>query len=298
MLRTHYTFQEDSGGLHDHSGKGYDAVSINGVTQGATGILGGSAYDFDGTDDYVDLPDTFDRSASHVVTAWIYPRDTTSQQMFWGEDSGNDGDRDYLRIGFTSGELDWFVESGGGANTVISTPITANEWVHVAGVVDYGASETRLYKNGELVGTGSYVSSAGDLGTTQEFGRYPPTPDYYYDGKIADFRIYDHILTPAEISYLASVGATGTLLTASKTHGSAVSPNLRADVTLNSQAADAYVIGSPGTSSEEVQHTSLSAGSNDYSLSWSGTHTDFRVQVETDITVPNRVVVNRVALLV
>jgi len=69
------------------------------------------------------------------------------------------------------------------------------------------------------------------------------------------------------------------LTTATKTFSRSVQPDLQnLDYTLNGQNITLDVIGSPGTASEETVTQALD-GSTSYTLSWSDTHTDFRVQV-------------------
>ena len=49
----YWPLNENSGKAYDRSGNGNHG-SLNGaVTQGETGLLGNTAYDFDGNDDYI-----------------------------------------------------------------------------------------------------------------------------------------------------------------------------------------------------------------------------------------------------
>lgn len=74
------------------------------------------------------------------------------------------------------------------------------------------------------------------------------------------------------------------LTTATKSFSSSVSPDLQnLSYTLNSQNITLDVIGSPGTASEEIVSQPLD-GSTGYSLSWSNSHTDFRVKVNLNST--------------
>jgi hypothetical protein len=80
------------------------------------------------------------------------------------------------------------------------------------------------------------------------------------------------------------VYATSTLTTSTKAFSSAGKPNLQnLSYTLNGQNITLEIIGSPGTASEEVVTQSLD-GSTSYSLSWSNTHTDFRVKMKLEST--------------
>lgn len=69
----YYTFNEDSGStLYDHSGNAHDAT-IGGAALGAPGLLGTSAQNSDGTDDYWEIPDNadFDFTSAFTILGWI-----------------------------------------------------------------------------------------------------------------------------------------------------------------------------------------------------------------------------------
>lgn len=72
------------------------------------------------------------------------------------------------------------------------------------------------------------------------------------------------------------------LTTASKVFSSSTQPDLQnLDYTLNGQNMVLDVIGSPGTASEEIVSQTLD-GATSYTLSWTDTHTDFRVKINMD----------------
>lgn len=77
----YWPLQEDTGTTaYDFAGTNNGTVS--GATQGATGVLGTSAYSFDGTDDYVALGNitAFDLLADYswTLAAWIVPNSSGS----------------------------------------------------------------------------------------------------------------------------------------------------------------------------------------------------------------------------
>lgn len=70
----------------------------------------------------------------------------------------------------------------------------------------------------------------------------------------------------------------GFLMTATKSFSSTVSPDLTDLIyTLNGETITLDVIGSPGTASEEVVSQTLD-GSSGFTLTWSNTHSDFRIK--------------------
>lgn len=66
-----YNFEESSGSLLDLTSNNNDGT-VNGATQGSTGQFG-NGYSFDGTDDYISIPDsaTTDLGSSFTVLMWI-----------------------------------------------------------------------------------------------------------------------------------------------------------------------------------------------------------------------------------
>jgi len=74
------------------------------------------------------------------------------------------------------------------------------------------------------------------------------------------------------------VYSNSSITTATKSFSGSVSPDLTdLQYTLNGASITLDITGSPGTSSEEVITQSL-GGASSYTLSWSTTHTDFRVK--------------------
>lgn len=290
----HYPLDEATGKAHDHSATHNDAT-VNGATHGADGILGTGAYSFDGTDDHLTVADYGLGAGDVTISAWVYP-ETIHRGTILRRYDGTD---DVIQFFITeNGELAFQVGHAGGTeinNNGVGS-YTSGAWNHLVAVLFFDEGINRIYRDGVLQNelTGS-VADFTDT-TTVNIGRAEDGSNHL-NGRLSDLRVYNHALSPAEVRYLYRTGTTGTVMTDTKTHGSAVSPDYKADVDLNGQAATAYIIGSPGTSSEEMVSVALSDGVNRYALSWANTHTDFRTVVVTDLSDPGqRVEVNRSVL--
>ena len=93
-----------------------------------------------------------------------------------------------------------------GGNIFGSTVITDDQWHHVAVTLDADSdiSDAKLYVDGNEEEISSYVPFAVNTGDFFDvrIGHYDNVYDLYFDGLIDDVRIYDRVLTPAEIDEL------------------------------------------------------------------------------------------------
>lgn len=88
------------------------------------------------------------------------------------------------------------------------------------------------------------------------------------------------------VDLVHAIRESGDLETATKSFASSKTPDLQnLSYSLNGESITLDVIGSPGTASEEIVSQTLD-GSTSYSLSWSSSHTDFRIKVNLDTTDP------------
>ena len=87
---------------------------------------------------------------------------------------------------------------------VANTNLTNNTWYHVTAV--YDGSEMRLYKDGVKIGSvGKTGAIATDASVAAWIGTNPPiATSKPWQGQIDDLRIYDRVLTDAEITQLAA----------------------------------------------------------------------------------------------
>jgi len=162
--------------------------------------------------------------------------------------------------------------------------VKVGEWNHWTVSFDRGNNEVRGYKNGSLVGT----VTAGPIGNNPNHDDHignNHTDFSFLNGTVDEVRMYNRALTDAEVSELYNeVAAQGDLTTATKSFASPVKPDLSDLVySLNGSGGSITIdaIGSPGTASEEVVSQTL-GGASSYSLTWSSSHTDFRVRPQLD----------------
>jgi regulation of enolase protein 1 (concanavalin A-like superfamily) len=187
----------------DSSGYYYHGTLVNGPLWAIGQIEG--ALQFDGVDDYVDLPvgqliSTLNRSTLAVWVNFTNPEGGVLRPIFnFGLDTNNYA---YLSPRFdTAGALHvGIVDAEEGTTDLDATSGTlATGWHHVAVVIEQG--NLQIYLDGQSVGRTSPLAVLSDLGVTTDnwLGRSQWPNDAYFSGSLDDFRIYNKVLTQDEI---------------------------------------------------------------------------------------------------
>lgn len=194
----------------DHSGKGnHGIIEGDANTLGPTiGVAGksGTAYDLDGTNDRVRVPDNATlRSESFSILAWVNPDQIRTQGIFGKRivDASHWAARVFMTA---SGAIE--VDSSASGSTevgnAVSTPtvLSIGAWSHLAATYHKPTQVLRLYIAGVLVKEVTGVADmfwdqAGVAGTDIQWGF---TATNRLDGKIDRGRILDHALTAAEVA--------------------------------------------------------------------------------------------------
>lgn len=197
-----YDFIEGSGTLlSDSSGFGNDGTISGAVWE--TGISY-SALLFDGTNDYVTCGTTLTGSVltSFTVQAWIRPEVSTGPKYIFYD--GSDGEYALSQSG-TSCSITAKINGVNEKWTTAEKSIEFNKWQLVTGV--FTGSELRISVNG--VQRNSTTVPANGL--YNPGGNYYPTIGSYEDassnhlfqfkGAISGVKVWNHVLTPSEISY-------------------------------------------------------------------------------------------------
>ena len=215
-LVAHYPF---NGNANDES-----ANSNNGVVNGATLTTdrfgnANSAYNFDGVDDYIEVPhssalslDSNTMSISFWTNVAIWPIANEMEDYLFSKQSGVGnsqsgfhvyvhGGNNVLPKSFTYRYRNG-TSSNWGAASYSDSAYAVNKWYHVVSSID--DSTGRLYVDGNLVksdistvlGTNSSSLIMGNLSNYQG----------YFNGTIDDVRIYDKAITKEEVSSLYNEG--------------------------------------------------------------------------------------------
>jgi len=173
------------------------------------------ALEFGGTSDYVSIDDAADLNTStygrRTIMLWFKADTTTGRQVIWEEG----GDTDGLNIYIDSGNLysGIWSDTYSYAGNWISTAISSNTWYHLALIVNNGTmfpqgDKLKGYLNGTEFASGTGISLAphpeniGMAKVREDTKFHDGTfsgDGYNFDGNLDEVKIYNAILTPAEI---------------------------------------------------------------------------------------------------
>ena len=195
----YYKLDESSGTVAlDSSGNNYHGTNI-GATVTAAGYDGtnNGAYSFDGSNDYISIPNpSLDLSGNLTISLWFKRNNTNMHEVLISKDIDKEFTlyfENYLR----------FYQGNSHVNGPATSTFLLNQWYHVA-VTREGASgnwNIKYYVNGlfSVVAndTDDPVSSSYDIfiGTLNNNG----SPVNYFNGSIDNVRIYNLALTGSEI---------------------------------------------------------------------------------------------------
>ena len=174
---------------------------LNGDIQGATSVLGksGKAFSFNGADDVVTI-DNFVPPQQGTIVFWLNPALSKSKERILG--AGGDYEVWLRGNGELKNEL-----FDNGSSTIGTGPsaLNANEWNHVATTYDSTTTTVEIYLDGKLSVAGTAEVPSTPIQTTLLLGhRAGAAAGEHYEGLLDDLRIYDRVLSEAEVNALAN----------------------------------------------------------------------------------------------
>jgi hypothetical protein len=198
----------------DSSGNKYHGTLVNGPTW-AAGQIGG-ALQFDGTNDYVNLPigPLISTLRSTSLTIWANFQAGGSWTRIWDFGSGEGVNMFLTPAQGTTGAMRFAITTAGnGAESQLTAPaILAAGWHHIAVVINGDSRAMQLFLDGNVVANGTAAVLPTNLGNTTQnwLGRSQYSADGYYRGMLDDFRIFDRTLTQDEVRKVMTGAGYGT----------------------------------------------------------------------------------------
>lgn len=207
----YWKFDENTiGTTPDISGNGndgliYGAVNTNGIS--------GNALFFDGVDDYIDVGNdaSLKNELPATISCWIKIDDFDSNEDYviyendkWEYPNGYYGYRMKIHLPDRLVKIAYGDGGHGGPEDrrgrFSSTPLDANAWYHVVGVIN-GPTDMDIYINGEK-DNGDFGIGYGDSLTYSDSSGYISQNGFdnlFFNGVIDELRVYDRALSENEI---------------------------------------------------------------------------------------------------
>jgi hypothetical protein len=191
----------------------------NGATYG-TGKIG-SAFSFDGINDYVELGDVMDLGLnSRSFSIWFKASSSTGtlfSKTIWGPGGGR------FAATLSGNKLILFFNGGGGDHEIITTnTVNLNTWYNAVFIIDRN-DKLKIYLNGILqdvsilqgqwsAGTNNLISYSSinyDNSFPFRIGSYNDSGQVQnlFSGLLDEFGIWDRALTAADVAELYNAGA-------------------------------------------------------------------------------------------
>lgn len=187
-----------------NNGTSAATIEASGATVNTSGKIG-SCYSFDGSDDYISIncADLYSiikgGTQPFSMTFWVYHADSTRAIIFG--DYSLTGAINF-NIELTTGHAVRFYW-GGSPDKNFSTTVASAGWTHIALV--YTGSAINIYKDGVKQSDSYSGALTTKTKTTGVYylGRDSRTGTTVLNGRLNDFRIYDHVLSAKEIKEIS-----------------------------------------------------------------------------------------------
>jgi hypothetical protein len=172
--------------------------ALAGTLHAQTGVLG-NALSFNGVNQYVSVPNFGDIAPTNEVTVEFWANaGAIAQQSAFMLQPDNTSDRFNCHISYNNGNTYW---DFGNINTsgrvdAPNPPNTVSNWVHYALVASYSGNYMLIYTNGNLFATNAgmtpFVPGSYEL-------RIGGNTSYFFNGQLAEFRVWNVARTQAQI---------------------------------------------------------------------------------------------------
>ncbi|MFC1848624.1 LamG-like jellyroll fold domain-containing protein [candidate division CSSED10-310 bacterium] len=201
-LVAYYPFNSNA---NDESGSGNDGTANGAVlTDDRFGSVD-SAYFFDGSDDYISVPNSSSLELLNdmTITAWINTSSTSSAFQIIarkGAPAAGTGSTSYAFYIRSNNELAFYF-TGGTVHETANLDLIADVWYHVAVSFNNASNLVRLFVNGQRVYNVSEANSPVEYDYPFGIGR-TNDPGQFFGGVIDEVRIYNRALSETEVKKL------------------------------------------------------------------------------------------------
>jgi hypothetical protein len=190
-LINYYSFDRNTSIIRDLSGNVKDGVNYGNATWNISGKLGAD-YEFDGSNDYINLSDVSSIIQNFTFFAWVYPKNLNNRHEII------DAYGKYFNI--QDGKLKIYISGVSTGYSSSTINLTINQWNFVGAY--WNGTDIFTYVNGvktnnALSGTATPIANSNVIGL-QSYGG----PGAYFNGSIDEVMIFNRSLSASEISAL------------------------------------------------------------------------------------------------
>ncbi|SVE55211.1 uncharacterized protein METZ01_LOCUS508065, partial [marine metagenome] len=168
------------------------------VYTGQDGGSSSSALDFDGQNDYIEIPDdeSLDLTSGYTIEMWIKLEQTNSHYHLMGKRPGCSNSNYQLHTNGGNSATSFGLHST--VNTTNGGTIYWDEWTHLAASASIAENFIKLYVNGSLVNSSSFSGSLPNNSAPVIIGE-SGCFNGYANGQIDEVRIWNRALSAAEV---------------------------------------------------------------------------------------------------
>jgi len=191
------------GDANDYTGT-YDGT-VSGATS-TTGIIN-TGYDFDGSNDYINLGDSIDADAnSKSISIWFKADSVATQQKILAMGIGSVGTEMNFKLD-GSNNLYWYYSDGVKTYIAQAAFTDTTSWHHAVLVYDSTIPSTKIYLDGALFATGAVTTSSQTIRTSDDlYLGMDNRAIHYFNGKADELGIWNKVLSIEEIKLLYNNG--------------------------------------------------------------------------------------------
>ena len=171
----------------------------------------GNALDFDGSNDYVELPESVGSHASITISSWLKPTQLAWDVIASKVPSGNTGGKGWEFRYASDASLRFRLGGSSGSNTEVDTAVsqfTSGSWHHFVASYNQDTRIGKAYLNGNMLkaeNMGTRSPLAGNVKLRIGNGINRNTTNRF-KGLMDDFRIYNRALTDSEVGIVYGSG--------------------------------------------------------------------------------------------
>ncbi|MBD2545212.1 LamG domain-containing protein [Planktothricoides raciborskii] len=205
-LLAYYPMNEATGTeVRDHTGKGNQGTMTNPVWWACAAPIGSQdkpgnkVMKFDGVNDHITFPAmNINYSQGFSLEVWVRYNSLKSWSRIFDFGNGAGVENILLANKGTTNTLGFHVYRGTASLGVeVANFLELQKWMHIAVTLEPSGS-CKVYKNGQLIQSGTSQLPNSVNRTLNYIGR-SNWPDAYFDGQMAEFRLWNRVRTEAEI---------------------------------------------------------------------------------------------------